>query len=274
MFVERARRRALVAGALTLTLVLASCGAIEDAIGGDDTEETVEAIETTTTTAVPVFEADAYCALSHRADVINAEFTAFDDPALLEGFFTSLTGLLNQAVAPPEIEPQFTTFRTAYVDLQAQLEAGAYSIEVLQASPILSDANVNAAITAVDEHDLALCGVAPGLPEEAAPEPEPAETDPGVGASNPFSAALASGDFTAVEELLGTEVGRQAFIEGFVNTSPAITEEQAGCFLDNSDIEVLAAMSVDPDNLSDEAVQSFLATLETCDIPLSAFQNQ
>lgn len=278
MFVERVRRRAGLACVLTLALVLASCGAVEDALGqSDDTTEVAEEAATTTaptTTAVPVFEADAYCALSHEADVINSEFSAFDDPALLETFFTSLNGLLGQAVPPPEVEAQFVTLRTAYVDLQAQLQAGAYSIDVLQASPILSDANVNAAITAVDEHDLALCGVAPGLDvpvEEAAPEAEP---EPETGSDNPFSAALASGDFTAVETLLNSEAGREAFIEGFVSTSPGITAEQAGCFLDNSDIQLLAEMSVDPGNLSDEAVAGFLAALDACDIPLSAFQTE
>lgn len=273
MFVERVRRRAVLAGVLTLALVLTSCGAIGDAIGGseDTLEVPVEAAETTTTVA-EVFDADAYCSLSHEADQINAGFTAFSDPILLEGFFTSLTGLLNQATPPPEIVAEFTTFRTAYVDLQAQLEAGSYSIEALQASPILSDANVNAAIAAVDTHDLALCGVAPGLEppaEEAAPADPAAETS-----GNPFSAALESGDFTAVEQLLSTDIGRGAFIEGFVSTSPGITAEQAGCFLDNSDIQLLAEMSVDPGNLSDEAVAGFLAALDACGIELSAFQTE
>ncbi len=213
MFVERVRRRAVLASVLTLALVLASCGVIEDAIGDSDGDaESAEAenaeaegVEATDTTVAPVFDADTYCSLSHEADQINADFSAFDDPAQLEGFITSLTGLLNQAAPPPELVAEFTTFRTAYVDLQAQLEAGAYSIEVLQASPILSDANVNAAITAVDAHDLALCGVAPGLTppaEEAAPEPDAVESDPGVDSDNPFSEALASGDFSAVETLL------------------------------------------------------------------------
>ncbi len=275
MFVERMRRRAAVPGVLTLALVLASCGAIGDALG--DSEDETASVEATDTTLAPVFDADIYCSLSHEADQINADFTAFDDPAQLEGFFTSLTDLLNQAVPPPEITTEFTTFRTAYVDLQAQLEAGAYSLEALQASPILSDANVNAAITAVDAHDLALCGAAPGLAppvEEAAPDPDAVEPDAGGDNENPFSDALASGDFTAVEALLNSETGRAAFIEGFVSTSPRITPEQAGCFLDSSNIQLLAEMSVDPGNLSDEAVQDFLAALDTCEIPLSAFQTK
>lgn len=273
MFVERVRRRAAMAGVLTLALVLASCGAVEDALGADDEE--VEATETSVapaTTAAPVFDADEYCSLTHEADQVNAAFEAFDDPVALEEFFTSLNGLLGQATPPPSIEAEFVTFRTAYADLQAQLQAGGYGIEVLQASPILSDANVNAAIAAVDAHDLELCGVAPGLEppvEEAAPELEPEGA-----AANPFSDALASGDFTAVETLLNSDVGREAFIEGFVSTSPGITPEQAGCFLDNSDIQVLAEMSVDPDNLSDDAVEGFLAALDACDIPLSAFQTE
>lgn len=277
MFVERVRRRAVLAGVLTLALVLASCGAIEDAIG--DADDGVEGVETTleetATTVAAAFDADVYCSLSHQSDQLNAEFSAFDDPALLEVFFTSLTGLLNQATPPPEIVAEFTVVRTAYVDLQTQLQAGAYSIETLQASPILSDANVNAAITAVDAHDLALCGVAPGLDqpaEEAAPEP--AESDAPADSGNPFSSALASGDFTAVEELLNSETGRAAFIEGFVATSPGITPEQAGCFLDNSDIQVLAEMSVDPGNLSDDAVTGFLSALDACGIELSAFQTE
>lgn len=276
MFVERVWRRASVAGVLTLALVLASCGVVEDALGEDTADESEEeTLEATDTTVAPVFDADAYCALTHEADVVNADFDAFDDPVQLEGFFTSLTGLLNQATPPPEIVAEFTTFRTAYIDLQAQLEAGAYSIDVLQASPILSDVNVNAAITAVDAHDLALCGVAPGLeaasdaPDKAAPDDSDAEPS-----DNPFAEALATDDFSAVESLLKTETGRAAFIEGFLGTAPGLTAEQAGCFLDNSNIQVLAEMSVEPDNLSDEAVQGFIAALDACDIPLSAFQTE
>lgn len=278
MFVERVWRRASVAGVLTLALVLASCGVAESVLGedaaGEGEEETPEETDTTVT---PVFDADAYCALTHEADVVNANFAAFDDPVQLEGFITSLTGLLTQATPPPEIAIQFTTFRTAYIDLQAQLEAGAYSIDVLQASPILSDATVNAAINAVDAHDLALCGLAPGLepapdaPDKALPEPE-GESD--LPSDNPFAEALATDDFSAVEALLNSDVGRTAFIEGFLGTAPGLTAEQAGCFLDNSNIQVLAEMSVDPDNLSNEAVQGFIAALTTCDIPLSAFQTE
>lgn len=277
MFVERVRRCAAMAGVLTIALVSASCGTIEDALGGDDDAETLgvtdtteETPEATTTTVAPVFDPDAYCALSHEADVINAEFTAFDDPVQLESFITSLTGLLNEATPPPSIADEFVRFRTAYVDLQAQLEAGAYSIEVLQTSPILSDANVNAAITAVDAHDLELCGVAPGL--EAAEEATPDDGAGEVPSDNPFAEALASGDFSAIEALLATDVGRDAFIEGFIGNAEGVTAEQGGCFLDNADIAVLAEMSVDPSNLTDESVTAFLEALDACDIPLSAFQ--
>lgn len=273
MFVERVRRRAAMAGVLTLALVLASCGAVESALGDDEADGTEEETATSTTDP-PVFDPDAYCSLSHEADQINAAFSAFDDPVQLEGFITSLTGLLGRAVPPPGVEAEFVTFRTAYVDLQAQLQAGAYSIEVLQASPILSDANVNAAIEAVDAHDLALCGVAPGLEapvEEAAPESEEVESE---SAPNPFTEALASGDFSAVEAVLRSETGRETFIESFVSASPRLTPEQAGCFLDNSDIQVLAEMSVDPDNLSPEAVEGFLAALDACGIQLSDFQTE
>jgi len=232
---------------------------------------------TTTGPTEGAFDADAYGALGHEADLINARFTAFDDPVQLEEFFTSLTGLLNEATPPPAVADEFVRFRTAYVDLQAQLEAGAYSIAVLQQTPILSDANVNAAITAVDAHDLELCGEAPGLEaarEEAAGATGDDSTDgsTGLDADNPFAEALATGDFTAIEALLATDVGREAFIEGFIGNADGVTPEQGSCFLDNTDISVLAEMSVDPSNLSDDAVTQFLAALDACDIPLSAFQ--
>jgi len=282
MFVGRVRRRAAqrrpsskataIAATVCTIMLATSCAAVEDAIGSSDASETTVEEQAVTTTAAPVFEPDAYCALSHEADQLNAGFTAFDDPAALEAFFGQLVGLLNEATPPPEVQAQFVTLRTAYVDLQTQLAAGGYDPAVLSTSPILSDATVNAAITAVDQHDLALCGVAPGLESEAAAGDEPVEGD-GT-ASDPFAEALATGDFSAMEEVLATEVGRQAFIEGMTETSPGVTAEQAACILDNSDIAVLAEMSMTPDNLSPESVEAFLATLEVCGVELSAFQTQ
>ena len=270
---QRPSSRATAVAVTVCTIMLATgCAAVQDAIGSDDdTEASVDDAAVATTAAAPVFEPDAYCALSHEADQLNASFEAFNDPAALEGFIGDLVGLLTEATPPPEVQAQFTTLRTAYVDLQTQLAASGYDAAVLTTSPILSDANVNAAITAVDQHDLALCGEAPGL--ETA-EQAVDGTDSGDAATDPFAEALATGDFSAMEQVLATDVGRQAFIEGMTETSPGVTAEQAGCILDNSDIAVLAEMSMTPDALSDEAVAAFLATLETCGVPLSAFQTQ
>ena len=259
-----------------VALVAGGCGLVKDAIETTDDTDTTEVAQETT---VPPFDADVYCSMSHEADDLNAAFTDFDDPAALEGFFGELTDLLNEATPPPEIAAQFETLRRAYVDLDAELAAGNYDAAVLGSSPILSDANVNAAIAAVDQHDLALCGPSPSdQAEEAAGEDELAEEGTGdggdgtaEGSTDPFEEALATGDFSALEAVLGTEAGRQAFIEGLTGASPNVTAEQAGCFLDNSEMFVLAEMSVDPSNLSEEAETSFLATLETCEIPLSAF---
>ncbi len=277
MFVERATWRARGARAAftvaigLLTISVSGCAAVEDAIGSES-DDTVEEAATTTTaaaTTAPAFDQDVYCSLSHEADQLNAAFEDFDDPVALEGFFDGLVGLLQQATPPPEIENQFAVRRTAYVDLRTELQAASYDSGVLALSPILSDATVNGAITAVQDHDLALCGPAPvidgGGDEAAGGDDTP---------TDPFSEAIASGDFSAMEEILNTEVGREAFIEGFIRTSPGVSAEQAACFLDNTDITVLAEMSVNPDDLSPEAVSGFLATLDTCDIPLSAFQTE
>lgn len=267
MFVDGLRRRAAWTSVLAALLVLvAGCGLADDVLASDDSTDVDES--ETSTAEVPAFEPDAYCALSHEADQLNAAFSSFDDPAALEGFITSLVGLLNRGTPPPVIEAQFVTLRTAYVDLQTQLDASGYDAAVLTTSPILSDANVNAAIDAVAEHDLKLCGPAPGVEEPEEPAGEPAT------ATDPFAEAIATGDFTAMEEILSTEIGRSAFIEGFINTSPGVTAEQAGCFLDSTDISVLAEMSVNPDELSDAAVAEFLASLQACGIPLSAFATE
>ncbi len=277
MFVERATRRARRArAAFTVAIGLlmisaAGCAAVEDAIGSES-DDTVEEAATTTSaaaTTAPAFDQDVYCSLSHEADQLNAAFNDFDDPVALEGFIDALVGLLQQATPPPEIGSQFAVLRTAYVDLRTVLQAGDYDSSVLASSPILSDATVNAAITSVQDHDLALCGpaaVIDGGGVEAAGGDDTA--------TDPFSEAIASGDFSAMEEILNTEVGRAAFIEGFIRTSPGVSAEQAACFLDNTDIAILAEMSVNPDDLSPEAVSGFLATLDTCDIPLSAFQTE
>ncbi len=278
MSVERGTRRARGARAaftVVIGLVMISvsgCAAVEDALGSesDDTVEEADTTTTTVATTAPVFDQDVYCSLSHEADQLNAAFSDFDDPVALEGFIDDLVGLLQQASPPPEIERQFVVLRTAYVDLRTELQAGGYDSSVLVTSPILSDATVNGAITAVEEHDLALCGPAPII-DDGGGDDTAAGDD---AATDPFSEAIASGDFSAMEEILQTEVGRQAFIEGFIRTSPGVSAEQAACFLDNTDIAVLAEMSVNPDELSPEAVAGFLATLETCDIALSAFQTE
>ncbi len=280
MFVERGTRvpGARVAASIAIGVMMMAatgCAAVEDAIGSES-DDTVEDAATTTVaapTTAPPFDQATYCSLSHEADQLNAAFSDFADPVALEGFIGDLVGLLEQASPPPEVEGQFQILRTAYIDLQAELAASGFDSSVLTTSPILSDATVNGAITAVDEHDLALCGPAPAVETETETDDVAGGDAGGDTSTDPFSEALASGDFTAMEEILRTEVGREAFIEGFIGTSPGVTAEQAGCFLDNTDIAVLAEMSVNPDDLSAEAVSGFLATLETCEIPLSAFQS-
>ncbi len=74
------------------------------------------------------------------------------------------------------------------------------------------------------------------------------------------------------EVLLETQVGKDVVAEGLVEAT-GITSDQALCIIENGDIIGLmigvTGGLTEPDN---DLTASFLRTLDTCGIPLSAFQ--
>ncbi len=104
-----------------------------------------------------------------------------------------------------------------------------------------------------------------------------AGTDPFAGMSDEERAAvlaemeLTEEQLAQFETLLETEVGREIMAQGIVEAT-GITTEQALCIVENGDIVGLmigvTGGTTEPDN---EITASFLRTLDTCDIPLSAF---
>ena len=88
---------------------------------------------------------------------------------------------------------------------------------------------------------------------------------------DPFLDAIANGDTELLETLLESEAGREQFIDGFTEGS-GLTREQGGCFVDESPIDLLVTLASEPETIEPEVLSQFLEVLDTCNIPLSAFQ--
>jgi len=84
------------------------------------------------------------------------------------------------------------------------------------------------------------------------------------------SSLLAATDLDDLEQLLASDSGRQDFIDNVVEALPGLSQDQAGCFLDNLDLGMLAALDGDLASLSSEQISSVLAVMLTCEIPLDA----
>ncbi len=111
----------------------------------------------------------------------------------------------------------------------------------------------------------------------AAPETSGEGSDPFAGMSDAERAAvlaemgLTEEQLAQFELLLDTDAGREIMAQGIVEAT-GITTDQALCIIENGDIIGLmigvTGGTSEPDN---EITASFLRTLDTCDIPLSAF---
>ena len=219
-----------------------------------DSTTTTEPATTTTAAPAALPDVDSYCALSSAADRLLDEFEAYDDPVETEVVFTQIQALADQGrdVAPLEIEEEFSIVADAWTDLVLFLQASEwdYGAALEAADSLLSSPEVVAASDAVDAFDAATCPPADDVELSLGDEPliDPEDAD-------------------AMLAILETEIGREAFIEGFIE-STNLTYEQAGCFLDTAPIESLVTMTSQEASASD--MVAFFDALETCDIPLSA----
>lgn len=87
------------------------------------------------------------------------------------------------------------------------------------------------------------------------------------------AAGMTEADLALFETLLESEAGRQGMAEGIAEET-GLTTEEGLCIVENGDILGLmmiglAGPDAEPDN---ELMTSFLQTLDTCGIPLSAFE--
>ncbi len=83
---------------------------------------------------------------------------------------------------------------------------------------------------------------------------------------------MTEAEFAQFEALLDTDVGKEIMAQGIVE-STTITIDQALCIIENGDILGLMVVGASGDEaqMDGELMSSFLQTLDTCGIPLSAF---
>lgn len=71
------------------------------------------------------------------------------------------------------------------------------------------------------------------------------------------------------EEAIKTDEGRDRFIDAVVAAVPALTRDQAGCFLDNVDIQVVVSFTGGGvEDLTAQQVGEIVSVLEVCDIAI------
>lgn len=289
MFLSRSR-----AALLAIALFFAGCSsptvdiASEDASEADADSATTEAPPETapstvpSTTAAPattvtpiettvpaeeavgeVFEIKAehaeYCAVAAEARVADETMgeDGFLDPAKLEPFLANNLVLLEKArnKVPAEIADDFAIFIAGNYAIDRVLAENGYEFIAILDDPVFNDPEFEAASEAVDEFGTSACGFAD--------EPE-IEVDNGE-----ESSAVTAEDIAQMEQLLATEVGRQAFVEGLAE-SMGITEEQGNCFIDEIGAEGLAGMVLmnETGATDNQVVADTLAAARACDIDL------
>lgn len=277
----------LICALVALVLTASACGGSDEAEGSQvdtDVETTlggdVEAAEETTTTATTVVEAatdadvDLYCALWVTSEAEGEGFfesPESDIPENVEQFIADQTLYLEQAIgaAPEELKLDLALQRDGIVRIGEILEANDWSLAA-SIGEMATDSQVNspeadAASDRLQVFNDENCQAFVPEDDVAVDEPTEDTTDEGETAGDDIDQS----DAELLEGLLQTPAGREAFIGELTNGSD-VTEEQAGCLVDNLDAGMLVAMN-DLDDIDSAGAQAFLELLETCGIPLEAF---
>ncbi len=271
---------------LALALAAAACG------GGDEatTATTVAPTEASSTTAAPTTEAPTteaptttvaeveevselsgvgtdYCNASMEAEVLNEAWNP-TDPESTEITLTRTVELLSSVEPPAEIADTFFRFRDGYFELvDAAFDADYNMLAIPEDLPILNDPTMDQAADDLEDFDEFYCG-AQDVENDIVIEEADGE------AAGDIDELLDGADNDAMVELLQTEIGRKAFIDEMISDgSVDLSEAQATCMVDTLDGDLLAALLAAAEGAepSDDDAFAFLAVLQDCDIPLSAF---
>ncbi len=291
-----------ICAVLALTLTAAACGGdaatedsqidteVETTLGGD-----IEAADDTTTTVAVVEEVadgdvDLYCALWVTSEVEGEGFfesPESDVPENVRIFIEEQTGYLDQAIeaAPEALKGDLVLQRDGIVRIGEILEGNdwslAASIGEMATDPQVNSDEAEAASDRLDAFNDENCqdflpaedtvddtaddAVEDDATDDTASDDTTDTTDDTADGGDD----IARSEAETLEALLQTDAGRQAFIDEITRGS-GVTEEQAGCLVDNLDADMLVAMN-DLDDINSPGAQAFLELLDTCDIPLEAF---
>jgi len=215
-------RRYLLALLAVVALLGAACG--DDSSGGDSA---------------------SYCDVAARQQAVDDAFDFLSSsPEELERYFRSNRNALASVIgnAPSEIKADLEATLRAFDDrFLPALQAADWNI--FAASPELEALNDDATLEAmsdrIDAYDADVCGItdaADDAPDAGGDGPDTGDDGPDV----PGSDLGLSAD--VLEGMLSTDIGRQAFIQGFT-ADGRITVAQAECLIDNLDFALLATLS-------------------------------
>lgn len=218
----------------------ATSGLAEDDAGDEATSDVIGSAGSTD-----------FCGLYIQNQDLVTEFDFFD-PVQVEQWLGTAVGLLDDAIdrAPSEIKGDLEIVRGDFDSLAEVLEANDYDFfaasEQLDA---LETPEVDAASDRIDAYVESVCGVDPDA------------------AGEEFVESLFDED--NIDSILGNEALFNEIIGGMTEDGE-MTEEQATCFLQNLDGEVISGLMDDPTSaMSDPAaLQDLLGVFETCGIPL------
>lgn len=112
----------------------------------------------------------------------------------------------------------------------------------------------------------------------AVPTTEPTTTEPTTAESNDAGGAATLPELDGIidpetldefEEAIKTDEGREGFIDAVVAVVPALTRDQAGCFLDNVDVQVVVSFTDGGvEGLTAQQVGEIVSVLDVCDIAI------
>ena len=160
--------------------------------------------------------------------------------------------------------------------MSRQLIAGLVLATALIASACTGEADV-----VVDTTELPITTDAPITteptttvpPTTTAPAPADSTTEPsdagGVSTLPVLDGIIDPETLDEFEEAIKTDEGRDRFIDAVVAAVPALTRDQAGCFLDNVDIQVVVSFTGGGvEDLTAQQVGEIVSVLEVCDIAI------
>lgn len=285
---RRSPRRVVAVTATAAAMLLSACGDSAD-------EATDTSLETSTTlgaetsdsvlTPVRTVDINAFCDDARELDALVDGFEDFGDPGAFEVFITDRVQLGEKMVevAPDELVADLETDNAAQAEFRDLAVAAEWDFFAVfnDAERLLGATDVAAAQDRLKDYAVATCGVIDDDVEIALPEPEETTTTTAAPPTTVTEDTIAEEEFDEfsfgeggidaefLETMLGTQTGRDAFIEGMVSSS-TMTTEQGGCLLDNMSIELIVALANSQEPTTGQAVE-LLEALEICDIPLSAF---